>query len=78
MKVKPPWVTKLMTHHMGLANPVFNLTECLLYNATYDVDFNFRYTRRSRQVSISAWHSTISYASFTNGPQTPEECAAAS
>lgn len=61
-----------------LSLPLVNLTECLLYNATYDVDFSFRFPRQSRQVSISAWHNTISIRDLTDSPKEPRERAAAS
>lgn len=34
---------------------VLNVTECQLYNATYEVDFVFQYPNQTRTVSISKW-----------------------
>jgi len=64
--------------HSELSSPLVNLTECLLYNATYDVDFSFRFPHQSRQVSISAWHNTISIQNLTESPTEPQDRTAAS
>lgn len=37
-----------------------NLTECVLYNATYDVDFNFQSTQQTQNVNISSWLNPVS------------------
>ena len=34
---------------------VLNVTECQLYNATYEVDFAFQYPNQTRHISISKW-----------------------
>lgn len=36
-----------------------NVTECLLYNATYSVDFNFEFPAQSRSVRISEWLNPV-------------------
>lgn len=36
-----------------------NVTECQLYNATYDVDYSFRYPNQTTEVSISSWLNPI-------------------
>ncbi|KAF2462933.1 uncharacterized protein BDR25DRAFT_320387 [Lindgomyces ingoldianus] len=37
-----------------------NVTECLLFNATYDVDFNFQYPQHTHRVNISTWLNPVS------------------
>jgi hypothetical protein len=36
-----------------------NVTECLLYNVTYDVDYRFAYPSQTRNVSVSAWLNPV-------------------
>lgn len=36
-----------------------NVTECLLFNATYNVDFAFQYPQQTRNISISSWLNPI-------------------
>jgi hypothetical protein len=36
-----------------------NVTECLLYNATYSVDFDFKFPDQSRRVQISDWLNPV-------------------
>ena len=38
---------------------VLNVTECQLYNATYEVDFSFQYPNQTRKVSISKWLNPV-------------------
>jgi hypothetical protein len=38
---------------------VLNVTECQLYNATYEVEFTFQYPNQTRQVSISKWLNPV-------------------
>jgi hypothetical protein len=40
-----------------------NVTECKLYNATYDVDFQFEYPEQTHNISISAWLNPVAAAS---------------
>lgn len=35
-----------------------NVTECVLHNVTYSVDFEFNYPNQSHKVSISSWRNT--------------------
>jgi hypothetical protein len=39
----------------GFVHSRVNVTECLLYNVTYDVDFTFRYPNQTHRARISAW-----------------------
>jgi hypothetical protein len=36
-----------------------NVTECLLYNATYSVDFIFEHSGQSRELQIADWLNTV-------------------
>ena len=40
-----------------------NITECQLYNATYDVNFAFQYPNQTREVTISKWLHPVPPAS---------------
>ena len=47
--------------NIGVWNKVMqvNVTECLLYNATYDVDFVFQYPQQSSYTVISKWLNSV-------------------
>jgi len=40
-----------------------NVTECLLYNATYDVDYRFQYPSQTRNASVSNWLNPVAMLS---------------
>ena len=40
-----------------------NVTECLLYNATYDVDYRFQYPSQTRNASVSGWLNPVAMLS---------------
>lgn len=46
---------------------VVNVTECLLYNATYEVEFSFRYPNQTRNVEITKWINPVSSGVFGPG-----------
>lgn len=48
-------------------NYPINVTECLLYNASYSVSFNFSYPRQNHSVSIEAWHHPVNATSLRGG-----------
>lgn len=43
-----------------------NVTECVLYNATYDVDFTFQFPQQTRHVNISAWLNPVWVPNINN------------
>lgn len=51
-----------ITSPSGYATFLVNLTECVLYNATYQVSFDFAFPYQTRQVSISDWLNPVSTA----------------
>lgn len=40
-----------------------NVTECVLFNATYSVDYQFAYPDQTRQASVSSWNNPIALQS---------------
>lgn len=41
-----------------------NVTECVLHNATYTIDFSFQYPNETRKVAISDWLNTVAIANI--------------
>lgn len=40
-----------------------NITECMLFNATYSVDYHFAYPSQSREASVSNWMNPVAMLS---------------
>lgn len=49
-----------------------NVTECQLYNASYTVDFSFRYPEQSHAIQVTEWLNTVSYDMVSREVQTEE------
>lgn len=50
-----------------------NLTECTLYNASYNVDYNFQYPLQTAQVSILDWLNPLTGSPDWTDPMHPDK-----
>jgi hypothetical protein len=54
-----------------------NVTQCVLYNATYSVDYQFAYPEQSMKASISDWINPVDYPLYSSNPYAYEDNATA-
>lgn len=52
-----------------------NITECILHNASYEVDFEFEYPRQSREVQITDWLNPVATIKPSTRPNEQTEPA---
>jgi hypothetical protein len=55
-----------------------NVTECLLYNATYSVDFKFQYPVQTRELQITDWLNPVAAITQSTRPNPATEPAVVS
>ena len=67
-----------ITNSYTATTVVLNVTECQLWNATYDVDFSFQYPNQTRQVTISKWLNPVAPPTSDLNSAAPSNATASS